>query len=1487
MHEGGENIDPQEFIDRWEPSGGAERSNYQSFLIDLCDLLEVPRPDPAVDHNHENAYVFERSITFPNGDGTSTTKYIDLYKRGCFILETKQGVEREETEEEAALSEAAKERRKKRKKGHGLRGSRAWDRVMRKARGQAETYARGLPAEESRPPFVVVIDVGHCIELYSEFTRTGGTYVPFPDPRTHRITIKDLAKPEVRETLRTLWLDPMELDPSRKSARVTRDIASKLARLAKSLEEAQHRPKLVAEFLMRCLFTMFAEDIHLLPNGAFTKLLEGLREKPEGFKLTVEGLWKTMNDGGFSPIILEKILRFNGGLFKDQHALDLTRDQLELLIEAAKADWRDVEPAIFGTLLERALDPRERHKLGAHYTPRAYVERLVIPTIVEPLRDEWEAVQAAAYTLAEQDKDKEARKEVDRFHHRLCNVRVLDPACGSGNFLYVTLEHLKRLEGEVFNTLTELGEEHLFEGEEITVSPRQLLGIELNPRAAAITELVLWIGYLQWHHRTHGDTNPPEPIIKDFHNIECRDAVLDYDDKRVVIDPETNRQVTRWDGHTTKPHPVTGEEVPDETARTPVYEYINPRKAEWPEADFVVGNPPFIGAALMRQALGDGYTETIRKTISEVPESCDYVMYWWNHAAELLGTGAIRRFGLIATNSLRQTFNRRVIEQHMSGQKAISLLFAIPDHPWVDSSDGAAVRISMTVCGTDIELGILQESIDEQRDGSDEVNIIFRQAVGKINPSLTIGPNVGACVPLKSNSELSNRGVQLIGSGFILTDEEAQQLGKNSDKALREHIREYRNGRDLTQVPRGVFVIDLYGLNEEDVRNRFPRVYQWILERVKPERDQNKRKGYREKWWIFGEPRADLRASLDGLARYVSTVETSKHRFFQFLDREILPDNMLVNIAMDDAYALGTLSSRIHVAWALAQGGTLEDRPRYNKTRCFETFPFPDPAEPLKGRIRELGERLDAHRKARQAEHPGLTMTGMYNVLEKLRASESVPPASSRSGSSGKMPEVHGDDLRQDAGGTDEDLRQDASVPSASSWRKSSGKMPEVRRDSSPGEEHLRQDAGGTVVKREGKFLPHWTQDGATYFVTFRLADSVPKKLAEQYRAERQRLLDEADKASGRKREQLLNQARNVVTGRFDALLDSGDGAAYFNDPRAAEIVANALNYFDGDRYVLWAYCVMPNHVHAVVEPLGEHGLDSILHSWKSFTANAVNKLLGRSGALWQEESFDHLIRRAESFEHYINYTLDNPVKAGLRDWEWVGSSVAPASSRRKSSGRMPEVRRASGPGEEELRQDAGGTEEELRQDASVPPASSWRSDDLRQDAGGTGTILSEKEREIHDQGLVSVLKEIHDELDEAVFEAYGWPAGLSDEEILERLVALNAERAAEERRGYVRWLRPEFQRPEGAEQTEAEAEEIAIAAADTQTAQKRKWPREMAAQAQAVREALGSLNGPAGPEQVAQAFKKARRDRVEDLLETLSALGQCRQTPDGLYIVQ
>ncbi len=276
--------------------------------------------------------------------------------------------------------------------------------------------------------------------------------------------------------------------------------------------------------------------------------------------------------------------------------------------------------------------------------------------------------------------------------------------------------------------------------------------------------------------------------------------------------------------------------------------------------------------------------------------------------------------------------------------------------------------------------------------GEDAAEVSFTEQQGRILADLTIGAELDSAKALKANENLANRGVSLFGAGFIVSHEKAFQLGLGTVHGLEQHIRPYRNGRDLTDKSRDAFVIDFYGLKENEVLTEYPAAYQHLLENVKPERDHNNRASRREKWWLFGETNPKLRDMLGGLSRYIATVETAKHRIFLFLDKEILPDNMLVAIALDDAYFWGILSSKIHVVWALAAGGTLEDRPRYNKTRCFDPFPFPDPTPAQRDHIRELAEQLDAHRKRQQALHPTLTLTDLYNVVEKLRAGEPLNP---------------------------------------------------------------------------------------------------------------------------------------------------------------------------------------------------------------------------------------------------------------------------------------------------------------------------------------------------------------------------------------------------------------------------------------------------------------------------------------------------------------
>lgn len=1010
------------FIEKAKASGGAEMANCQPFIERLCRFLSLPEPDLATERNHLNDYVYERRIAFKHQDGSTSPGRIDLYKRGHFILEAKQSAKRAkptESDEPGLFPEDMIQT----KGGQAKRGTRTWDKVMVAAKKQAEDYARALPVDHGYPPFILVLDIGNVLEVYADFSGQGKNYAHFPDRQSYRLSMDDLLEHDIQERLRAIWKEPQSLDPTRKSAEVTRDIAERLAKIARRLE-SRYKPQDVAEFLMRCVFTMFAEDVKLLPEDSFKNLLGDMVKRPKDFVPALEDLWERMDKGGYDRGLGATIKRFNGSLFKNAKALPLEADDINEIWIAAKRDWQDVEPAIFGTLVERALDSRERSKLGAHYTPRTYVERLVIPTIIEPLRADWDAVSAQINDLLEDGKKVEALRAATKFHRQLCTVRVLDPACGTGNFLYVSLELMKRLEGEVLETIADLGGKPdrysdfpnesqgrvgrmlAKSGGTFTVDPHQFYGLELNPRAATIADLVLWIGYLKWQIKTAGPDAVKEPVLDAYGTIVCQDAILAYDSADPVLDAN-GRPLSRWDGITKKTDPITGAEVPDASATKPVLRYHNFRKATWPEVEFIVGNPPFIGGKDMRAELGDGYAEAAWAARPDIPGGADFVMHFWDEAAGRLLAKAtkglpnpLRRFGFITSNSITQVFSKRVIERRMTGKTPLSLVYVVPDHPWPKAADKANVRISFTVAIAGEADGVLAEVIGEDDLNTDNPTVELANKPGHITAGLTIGADLSKAKPLWANEAISCPGVKLHGAGFIVSPAKAVELGLGKVPGLDRHIREYRNGRDLADRPRGVMVIDLFGLTAQQVRDRFPAVYGHVVETVKPERDHNKRDSRKTNWWIFGEPISTFRPALESLPRYITTIETAKHRFFQFLDASVLPDNMLVNIAVADSRTLAVLSSRISVIWMLGAGGTLEDRPRYNKTRTFDPFAFPafsKVAPMLSDTLASLGERLDAFRKERIAVHPQLTMTGLYNSLERLReltTGADVPPLS-------------------------------------------------------------------------------------------------------------------------------------------------------------------------------------------------------------------------------------------------------------------------------------------------------------------------------------------------------------------------------------------------------------------------------------------------------------------------------------------------------------
>ncbi len=438
-----------------------------------------------------------------------------------------------------------------------------------------------------------------------------------------------------------------------------------------------------------------------------------------------------------------------------------------------------------------------------------------------------------------------------------------------------------------------------------------------------------------------------------------------------------------------KINPVTNAEVPNEMAQVTVLDYPNPEPADWPKADFIVGNPPFVGMKKMRLTLGDGYAEALRKAYKDnVPESSDLVMYWWHKAAELLRDNEIERFGFITTYSITSIFNRRVIEPFLVNEKSpISLDFVIPNHPWVDGADGADVRIAMTVAERGQKQGRLVTVTKETPAEDGAIDVELNESEGQVNSDLTIGADVTATTVLKSNEGLCYLGVKLYGKGFILNADEAAVLTATSSNPL---VKRFISGQDLTQKDRNLFVVDADRMTLDELTSKHPDAFQRLFLQVKPERDHNPREAKRVRWWLFGENQPSMRKALGGITRYIVTTETAKHRLFQFVPNDWVSEGKVVVVASDDMYLLGILSSRTHTLWADITGGRLGvgNTPIYNKSRCFDPFPFPAATPAQQTRIRELAEQLDAHRKRQQVQHPSLTLTDLYNVVEKLRTNQ-------------------------------------------------------------------------------------------------------------------------------------------------------------------------------------------------------------------------------------------------------------------------------------------------------------------------------------------------------------------------------------------------------------------------------------------------------------------------------------------------------------------
>jgi hypothetical protein len=836
-------IDLLNFVRKWNASTLTERSAAPQHFRDLCEVLEVPHPTQTDEIGA--SYTFEKRVTKA---GSAEEGFADVWKRGFFAWEYKS-------------------------KGGDLK----------KAYKQLNEYHEAL----DNPPLLVVCDFVH-FEVHTKFENA--------PTRVYAFTLDDLlvdkdtatcALPPL-EVLRHVFDDYNQLRPGAAAIRVTKAAASDFLRLAQRIEleraAAPERPSKeeIAHFLMRLVFCLFADSVGLLPNNTFRRMVENNRHSPISFNRMLPFLFEAMsNDGGFfGP---DNIPYFNGGLFKleDKSTILLDHADLGILHSAAQHDWSHIEPVIFGTLFERSLDEAKRSMIGAHYTSPDDILLLIEPVVMDPLKRRWEIVkQSVLAALAEEPplgKDgklpaslranRPALTLLQNWAAELTEVRILDPACGSGNFLYIALKRLL----DLWHRARIFGIEHgLTLALDPIPHPGQLFGIEIDFYAHEIASIVVWIGFLQWKH-DHGVKETHSPLLKALTNIEHADAILRYDADN-------------------KPYEPT-----------------------WPAAEYIIGNPPFLGDKKMRRELDIQphltYTDNLRALYKDrVPGGADLVTFWFEKARAQIESGNALRAGLLATNSISMVGNRPVLDRI---KQTGDIFMAWADRPWL--LNGAAVRVAML--GFD--------------DGTEQNRILDGEVVQTIHADLTSHSNVANAVRLMENEGLCFLGVMKAGP-FDLTSEEARKMLSRpinpNGRPNSDVIKRRMGGIDVSGQPRDGWIID-FGVNmtEQDA-SLYEWPFEYVKEHVKPLRDKNNRLRTKMRWWIHGEARPGLRKAIANLSRCIVTPEVNKHRVFVWMDTTVIPDHKLHVIARDDDYFFGVLQSR--PARILDAGNLLLDRQR-------------------------------------------------------------------------------------------------------------------------------------------------------------------------------------------------------------------------------------------------------------------------------------------------------------------------------------------------------------------------------------------------------------------------------------------------------------------------------------------------------------------------------------------------------------------------------
>jgi len=874
---------PQEFVAKWRASTLKESSASQEHFIDLCRMLGHETPAQA---DCEGTW-----FTFERGADKSTggQGWADVWKKGFFAWEYK---------------------------GKHKDLDAAYAQLLR--------YCDAL----LNPPLLVVSDM-ETIVVHTNFNNVVKHEI--------RIGFDDLTTEAGQAVLRAVFTDPDKLRSDETPEGVTKKAAADFAKLAESLRDRGVDSEEAAHFLIRVLFCLFAEDIKLLPDKLFSRLVATTREDPAAFGRQLKALFGHMAKGG--DFGLDHIPHFNGGLFDDDTVLDLSREDLRILHRVSQLDWSSIEPSILGTLFERGLDPSKRSQIGAHYTSREDILLIVEPVLMRPLRRRWDEVRSEVEKVAAEwraapsagGKKAKLRNQLQKLLHgfadEIADTKVLDPACGSGNFLYVALRELLDLEKEAIALGMSLG----FPYSIPTCDPRQLFGIEITEYAHELAQATVWIGYIQWLHE-NGFGWPAEPLLKKLGNIEHKDAILTLD----------------ADG--------------------------NPVEPEWPEAMVVIGNPPFLGGNRVRQELGDEYIDALfRLYDGRVPAFADLCCYWFEKARAQIAAGGASRVGLLATQAIRGGANRSVLERiKVTGD----IFWAQSDRDWV--LDGAAVHVSMV--GFD--------------DGSEARRGLNGQVVQVINSDLTSMLDLTACTVLPENLHISYQGPSPKGPFDIAWTTAAAMLGAAGNPNGRPNsdvVRRVRSAIDITRGSREMWTVD-FAMMPIDEASQYEAPFEYAKEHVYPIRSKNRRPAYAEKWWQYAEPRPGMRTALQEVRRFIATPCHSKFRVFVWVSPSVICNQACIVFARDDDYFFGVLHSKIHELWALQQGTQLEDRPRYTPTTCFETFPFPWPpgkepvddprVQAIAAAAKDLVEKRDRWLNPEGASEVDLkkrTLTNLYN----------------------------------------------------------------------------------------------------------------------------------------------------------------------------------------------------------------------------------------------------------------------------------------------------------------------------------------------------------------------------------------------------------------------------------------------------------------------------------------------------------------------------